>query len=100
MAGTAMTHTGGTPVPRLMAERGLQECLLARARRELGGYSAVSHHQDSVGEAEEFGHFAADHEDADAARGEVAQELVDLRLGPYVDAACRLVHDQQVAVSP
>ena len=53
------------------------------------------HDQHAVGEADQFGHLGRDQDDADAACRELVDQPVDLRLGADVDAARRLVEDEQ-----
>ena len=71
----------------------VRRCLGAR---ELRDDAALAHDQHAVAHAEHFGQFAGDHQDGDALRGEFAHQPMDLRLGADVDAARRLVEDQQL----
>ena len=61
--------------------------------------SAVSrpsqHDEDAVGHAEHLGQLGGDHQDRDALPGELGEQPVHLGLGADVDAAGRLVDDQQ-----
>ena len=51
-----------------------------------------------VGRRDQFLEFGRDHQHAQALVGEVAQQLEDLGLGADIDAARRLVDDQQARV--
>ena len=67
--------------------------------RELAGELALVHDQDAVAHAEDFFQVAGDHQDGDALLGELVHEGVDFALGADVDAARRLVEDEQRAAS-
>jgi len=53
------------------------------------------HDTDPVSKAEHLWQLARDQQHGDPLLGEVDEQPVDLGLRPDVDAACRLVHDQQ-----
>src|ERR1051325_7521348 len=56
--------------------------------------TSFMHHRDAISDAEHFFHLTADDDHRHAFRREVADELVDLSLRTYVDAARRFVEDQ------
>src|SRR5712671_3415942 len=58
------------------------------------------HDTDPVSEAEHLWQLARDQQHGDPLLSEVDEQPVDLSLRPDVDAACRLVHDQQTPGSP
>ena len=62
--------------------------------RDIGGEPALRHHEDAVAEREELGQLGGDQEDGAALRGELADHLVELGLDADVDAARRLVEDE------
>ena len=85
---------------RLLAHGERQERLLGgRGRRQLADDPALAHHGDPVGEAEQLGHLGGDHQDGDAGGGELLDQAVDLELGADVDAAGRLVQDQDARLA-
>ena len=59
-----------------------------------GDEAAAVHDEDAVAHAEDLRQLAGDHQDRHALLGEAAHQRVDLGLGADVDAAGRLVHDQ------
>ena len=63
-------------------------------RRQRAAHFAKAHDHHTVGKADKFRHFRGDHDDRMALIGQVAQESIDLLLGADVDAARRLIHDQ------
>src|SRR3954447_15288418 len=65
---------------------------------ELSGQPAFVHHQDANGHAQHLRQLGGDHQPRRALAGELAQQAVDLGLGAAVDAAGRLVDDQQLRV--
>src|SRR6185503_17892250 len=78
-----------------LARRRAHHALLVGLRlRQLAGQPALVHHEHAVGHAEDLGQLARDHQDRDAAPGELAQQAVDLGLRADVDAARRLVDDE------
>ena len=81
---------------RPLSGRGeVHDRLLARlGAGELAGLAALRHDQDAVGEEQELGELGADHEDGEALGGQGADEGVDLLLGADVDAAGRLVEEE------
>ena len=60
---------------------------------------ACAHDDDPVGEAEQLGQLGGDHQDGDAGRGQLVDQPVDLELGADVDAAGRLVQDQDARLA-
>ena len=61
---------------------------------EVGDDAAAVHDQHAVAHAEHLRQLAGDHQDGEALAGEPAHQGVDLGLGADVDAARRLVHDE------
>ena len=66
--------------------------------RQIGDRAPVAQHEDAVGALDDLLEFGGDHQHAEALVGEFADERLDLRLGADVDAARRLVEDQQLRV--
>ena len=56
---------------------------------------AVAHDQDAVAHPDQLLDLRGDHQDAGAFGGQAVDDLVDLVLGADVDAARRLVEDEQ-----
>ena len=56
------------------------------------------HDDDTVAHAEDLRHFGGDHDNAHALIGQLAHQLVDLALRADVDAARRLIEDQNLRV--
>ena len=56
------------------------------------------HHQDAVAQPENLFEFGGDHDDRHALLGQSVQELVDFNLGADIDAAGRLVQDEDLRV--
>ena len=77
-------------------------CARLGAGRGVGavGDLAVAHDEDGVGEADRLLERVGGQDDADAFGGDGADELVDLLLGADVEAAGRVVEDQDRATSP
>src|SRR4051794_2999760 len=74
---------------------GLHDLLLrGLTRRHLRDDAALVHHIDPVGYAEKLGHLGGDHDDAFAFRGQPVDDRVDFILGADVDAARRLIEDE------
>ena len=65
----------------------------------LGDDRAVGEHQHAVGQPQDLGDLAGDHQDGDPAVGEVADQGVALRAGADVDASRGLVQEQHAAVA-
>ena len=63
--------------------------------RDLGRHPALVEDEDPVGHRDDLGQVARDEDDPEAGRGQLGDDPVDLDLGPDVDAAGRLVEDQQ-----
>ena len=63
--------------------------------RELGDDLALVHDQNPVAHAEDFRQLRRNHQNADAALGKLAHELINLELGPDVDTARRLVENDR-----
>src|SRR5215471_1654337 len=74
-----------------------QRILRRVGARELAGDASFAQHEDPRREVEDLGQFARDENDALARRRELVDKRVDLRLGADIDAARRLVEDQDVA---
>ena len=53
-----------------------------------------AHHQNAVAHAEHFRQLARNHDDRHALRGKLAHQAMDLGFRADIDAARRLVHDQ------
>ena len=68
---------------------------LMSGRVEFAGDAAAGHDQHAVGEADQLRHLRGDQHDGDAARRQLVDQPVDLGLGADVDAARRLVEDEQ-----
>ena len=73
--------------------------VLGGARGQLAGDAAVAHHEDAVAHADQLGQLGRDHQDRHAVAREPAHEVVDAGLGADVDAAGRLVEDQDAAAA-
>ena len=63
--------------------------------RQFGGDPASRHDEHAVGEPDQFRHLRRDQDDTDAACRQLVDQPVDLGLGADVDAARRLVEDEQ-----
>ena len=63
--------------------------------RELGDEPALAHDEDPVGDAEHLGQLGRDHQDRHALAGQLVEQPVHLRLRGDVDAARRLVDEQE-----
>ena len=70
-----------------------------RRRREFGDAAAAAQHDDAIAKAEQFRHFARGDEHAEPLGGELAHARVNLALGADVDAARRLVEQQQARLA-
>ena len=64
----------------------------------LGDHAAVAQHADRVAEPEDLLQLGGDEQHRHAVVGESDDELLDLGLGADVDAAGRLVEDQQLGL--
>ena len=64
--------------------------------RQIGDRAAVAQHEDAVGAFDDLLELGGDHQHAEALVGELADQRLDLGLGADVDAAGRLVEDQQL----
>jgi hypothetical protein len=60
---------------------------------------ALTQDQHAIGQSEHLLDLARDHDHRDAGVGESAHESVDLRAGTHVDAARRLVEQENPAVA-
>ena len=89
----------GCPVGGPLHDQVEHPVLVERVGPLLGDDRAVGDHQHAVGQAEHLGDLAGDHDDGDAAVGQVAHQRVDLRAGADVDAAGGLVEQQHAAVA-
>lgn len=54
------------------------------------------HHQDPVGEPDDFGKLGGNDDDRMAFAGQGFDQLVDLGFCPDIDAACRLIEQQDL----
>src|SRR6185312_12822761 len=91
------------PAPRFLRRMGEASRRRARPGRGAGwargAEAAAAHDRDPVADAEQLGEVARDHDDGlrrSLARDERVDELVEPRLGGDVDAAGRLVEQQDV----
>src|SRR5262245_55010177 len=64
--------------------------------RPRGAEAAARHHRQAVADAQQLRQVAADEQHRPAARRQLADQAVDLRLAAHVDAARRLVQQQHV----
>ena len=87
-------HAAAPLTPSHMARRRMASRSKPRAL-ELAPDLAVAHDQDAVAHADQLLDLRGDHQDAGAVGGEPVDDLVDLVLGADVDAAGRLVEDEQ-----
>ena len=85
-------------VSRCVASCMIRSCVASFACK-LAGDAAFAHHHDAVAHAQDLRQLRGDHHDRLALVGERAQQLVDLGLGADVDAARRLVEEQDVAIA-
>ena len=65
---------------------------------QLAGDAALAHHDDAMAHAQDLGQFRRDHDDRLALLRQIVQQAVDLALRAHVNAAGRLVEDQDVGV--
>ena len=79
------------------AKRMIASWVASRAR-EQPGLAPFAHDQDAVRQQQQFRHFRAHDDDAEPARRELENELIDLLLGAHVDAARRLVEQQNAGL--
>src|SRR5271165_5548741 len=92
-----MSRRGAASSMRLTLVRlgGRQHLMLVRAAGEFRDGSTAPEHDDPVAKADEFGHLARGDEDPEALSRELANPGVDFPLRADVDAARRLVEQQQ-----
>ena len=76
-----------------------QHRVLVDGALELGDVAALAQHHDAVAQADQLRHLAGGDQDAEALAGELAQPRIDLALGADVDAARRLVEQQQARIA-
>src|SRR4051794_37338824 len=81
------------------ARRGHQHLVLVRGAAHLTNDKAIAHDEKAMAEAEELLQLRRDEEDRDAPPGELEKNLVDLLLRADIDAARRLVADQEARVA-
>ena len=67
---------------------------VASARVDLADNAPAIHHQNPIRHAEHFRQFARDHQNGKPVLGETRHQGVNFRLGADIDAARRLVHDE------
>ncbi len=72
----------------------LAQVLALELRRD----SSLTHNKHAIGDTDDFRQFGGDDDDRFAFRREAFDEAVDLRLRSNVDAPCRLVEQQNLAV--
>ena len=72
---------------------------VARRGIQLAGHPALRHDHDAVRQREHLRQVGGHHQERHAARGEIAQDAVDVRLGADVDAARRLIDDEDARVA-
>src|SRR5271165_2601131 len=75
---------------------GQDAVLIELGPRDLADHPALREHDDAVGDGDQLRQFGRDEEDASAFRGQSPQEIVDFRLGADVDAARRLVAEEDL----
>ena len=80
---------------RLPVAANITRSSVASARGDLGRDPALVEDDDPVGHREDLGQVARDEDDPEAGRGQLGDDPVDLDLGADVDAAGRLVEDEQ-----
>ena len=76
------------------AARRITASCVALPRCEQTGLMSLAHHQHPIGEQEKFRHFRSDHDDAETLLGQFEDQFVDFLLGADVDAARRLVEQE------
>jgi len=84
------------PPPRGLPRCRTHDCvLIGLCAGELGGDPALAQHQYPVGHTEDLGQLRGDHQHGETICHQPVQDAVHLSLGADVDAARRLVDDQQ-----
>ena len=68
--------------------------LIGRGAVKKSGHATFVHDHDAITHAENLRHFGRNHEDSKTLASEFGDQPVDLRLGADIDAARRLVKDQ------
>ena len=71
---------------------------LACGMRQIGDRPAVAQNEDAVRALDDLLELRRDHQHAEPLVGELADQRLDLGLGADVDAACRLVENQQLRI--
>ena len=95
--GTSFAPRAVLDVP--VAHDGPHDVFLRRLGcRKLADEGAVVHHADPVADAEQFRHFRRDHHDALAGRRQLVDDTINLVFCADVDAAGRLVEDQDLGI--
>ena len=89
-----MTRASCDHVAMPGAARRMTVSCVASSRAQDAGLPALAHHQDAVGQQQQLRHLRRHHDDAEPLRGELEDQPVDLLLGADVDAARRLVEQQ------
>ena len=83
-----------------MTERiGQNAFLRGLFRRKLTHHAAFIHDHDPVGHAENFGQIRGNHDDGLSLARKLGNEMVNFLLGADVNAACRLVENQNVHIA-
>jgi hypothetical protein len=66
---------------------------------EGGGHAATTKDDNAMSQGKDFGQFGGDEQDALTGLGQFLDQGVDLGLGSDVDAASRLVEDDEIWVA-
>src|ERR1700680_583243 len=85
---------------RCHARRGKAHYRLLRgvAALEQTGLMSLAHHQHPIGQQQKLRHLRSDHDNAEPLPGQFEDQLVDFLLGADIDAARRLVEQQDTRV--
>ncbi len=94
-----LSHARAPSAVRIDARRQHDDRVLVhRLARDLADDPAVAHDDDAVADADQLGHLRRDDDHRAALRRERGDEAVDLLLGADVDAARRLVDDDDARI--
>ena len=72
----------------------MHNLLLRRPTRQFARETALPHHQNSVGNLQQFRQFGADHQDRCAGSRKTIHHLEDFDLGADIDAARRFIEQE------
>ena len=72
--------------------------LIGRGAVKKSGHATIVHDHDAITHAENLRHFGSNNDHSKTLSGEFGDQPVDLRLGADVDAARRLVEDQDARI--